>query len=59
MKPTIDQMIISKLRNEGLSLASPWPAIKACLARTVAPDRCIAAARRVAERGNDDQTNTR
>lgn len=59
MKPTIDEMVESKLSNEGLSLTSPWPAIEACLARTVAPGRCIAAARGLVERGNDDQTNTR
>lgn len=50
MKPTIDEMVISKLRNEGLSLADPWSAIEACLARTVAPRRCIAAARGLAAR---------
>ncbi len=48
MKPTIDEMVISKLRNEGLSLTSSWSAIEACLARTVAPGRCIAAARGLA-----------
>lgn len=41
------QAVLSKLSAEGLSLASDWQLIKACLARVVAPNKCIAIVRQL------------
>ena len=37
--------VIAKLHAEGLTLASPWREIEACLAQVVSPTACIKAAR--------------
>jgi hypothetical protein len=43
----LEQDVRNKLHAEGLTLGSPWDEIQAVLERTVAPERCIEAARRM------------
>ncbi len=44
--------VLSKLAVEGLTIASPWNAIEACLAQVVSPTACLKAAREMCEGKN-------
>jgi hypothetical protein len=46
----LEAAVVAKLHVEGLTLASPWADIEACLAQVVGKTACIRAAKTLRER---------
>ena len=45
----LHQLVLAKLACEGIDIEGPWEPIEEALSQTVAPRRCIAAAREMRE----------
>lgn len=50
-----DDIVIGKLKAEGLTLESEWNDIEACLSRVNSPDLCIGIAKRLIKEKRQDE----